>query len=174
MKVIIRSAALHLDPLNRLKPINSFMSIFRNQQAVFLPCMTTGEYPSLWTIVMADPSAKTGDAVRPGDQIRLCWKFSDQRSGWRDFLDDSFGRRCHTKPRELAEVLWMKFPYPSFQNHAEPDHRGLIMSDSGSTDPLVGEIQTIPGKRTINFHDVVFRLDEAGKPCFRCTLVSVA
>lgn len=136
--------------------------------------MSTGEYPSFWRIYRAGEEQST-ECLKDGDRIRLCWVFSDQTTGYRDYLDESFGRGRVVTP----EKLFMKVPFPRFE-WSEPGSKenntiSLIMSAAETINPILQVIQTVPENRdpktgrdtdaepiTYNLHDLVLRLDSVG------------
>ncbi|KAL8718280.1 MAG: hypothetical protein Q9225_004558 [Loekoesia sp. 1 TL-2023] len=68
------------------------LTVYRNQQGVFLPAITSSDEPSYWRIERAT-SSSSDVRIKDGEEIRLCWRFSDQLSGFRDYYDDLYGRR---------------------------------------------------------------------------------
>ena len=47
------------------------------------------------------PNVIEGTHIQKGDEIRLCWNFNDQTAGWRDFVDDMYGRRRNDVPDNM-------------------------------------------------------------------------
>lgn len=147
---------------------NPTLSVYRNQQGVYLPAMSGNDGPSFWRVLKSDPTSRAGDPIRDGDNIRLSWRFSDQTDGFRDFYDDTFGRRRFTKPDGASDVLYLKVPYPSFQSS---DSTLLVMSAAETTKPIVEPLRVLPlagfteseSQANYNLHDISFRLDSAGK-----------
>jgi hypothetical protein len=133
--------------------------------------MTSNDGPSFWRILKSDPTSRRGDPIQDGDAIRLSWRFSDQTDGFRDFYDDTFGRRRFTKPDGVGDVLYLKVPYPSF---VKTGTIALVLSSEKSTKPIVEELGVLPLPKSVtgtskplasyNLHDISFRLDSAGKP----------
>lgn len=81
-------------------PPPAHMIVFRSQQGVFLPGMSESDTPQYWRILKVGAST-LGEHIKEGDSIRLCWAFSDQTTGFRDYVDDVFGRRRIQCPPEL-------------------------------------------------------------------------
>lgn len=133
--------------------------------------MSSNDGPSFWRVQKNDPTSLPGDAIRDGDNIRLSWRFSDQTDGFRDFYDDTFGRRRFTKPDDASNTLYLKVPYPSFQLS---DQTLLVMSAAETTKPIVEQLGVLPSpeftdsesQASYNLHDITFRLDSAGKALF--------
>ncbi|KAF8648222.1 hypothetical protein AX16_006360 [Volvariella volvacea WC 439] len=145
------------------------MTVYRNHQGVFLPTMTSHDGPSFWRVLKADPTSAAGDSIQDGDKIRLSWRFSDQTDGFRDFFDDTFGRRRFTKPEESSDVLYLKVPYPSFESTGSSG-AALVMSPAETSKPVVEALRVKPtvghgsidSQAAYNLHDLSFRLDAVG------------
>jgi hypothetical protein len=54
------------------------LSVYRNQQGVFLPTMTSNEGTSFWRILKTSKSPTDGDPIQDGEVVRLSWQFKDQ------------------------------------------------------------------------------------------------
>lgn len=174
-RAIIRSSAVIPNEKGGSKTVSSFLTIFRNQQGVFLPAMSDNEGPSYWRIEKAQSDPDIQD-IKDGDAIRLCWCFSDQTSGYRDFFDDSFGRRRVIQPAGVPDKLYLKVPFPRFESitvpaGTEPPGISLIMSGDSEHRPILESIQTLPEKPGLghdteaikyNLHDLVLRIDSVG------------
>jgi hypothetical protein len=90
-----------------------YLSVFRNEQGVFLPAITdSGDLP-MWRVQKVGGS--TAQFIKEGETIRLCWRFSDQTCGFRDFCDDIYGRRRFTKPENVEDNLYLRTPFPGFE-----------------------------------------------------------
>ncbi|KAG8691309.1 hypothetical protein FRC11_005056 [Ceratobasidium sp. 423] len=147
--------------------LNPTLSVFRTEQGVFLPAMTSQDGPSYWRILRSDPTARAGDPIRDGDTIRLSWRFSDQTAGFRDFYDDTFGRRRFSKPDESSDSLYLKVPYPPFQSSIDIS---MVLSSAETALPVVEALKVVApptesygeGLTCYNLHDVSFRLDFVG------------
>ncbi|CCO33673.1 hypothetical protein BN14_07758 [Rhizoctonia solani AG-1 IB] len=147
--------------------VNPTLSVFRTEQGAFLPAMTSQDGPSYWRVLRSDPTARPGDPIRDGDNIRLCWVFSDQTAGFRDFYDDTFGRRRFSKPDECSDALYLKVPYPPF---SESTNTVMVLSGVEITKPVVEPLRVVApqgvsyneGLVCYNLHDVSFRLDFVG------------
>lgn len=85
--------------------------------------MSDSDEYQYWRIMKTDTSQQH---IKPGDEIRLCWDFNDQTTGWRDFSQDVFGRRQVEAPAETPGPLFLKVPWPRFEVTGKPT--GLIMS----------------------------------------------
>ncbi|KAF4453765.1 hypothetical protein F53441_3591 [Fusarium austroafricanum] len=113
---------------------NAWLTVFRNAQGQFMPAMTPSGEASFWRI----KKAKTGDGpeISEGNTIKLKWRFKDQASGFRDFYEDSFGRRTFNRPDNVKEdELHLKLPFSGFQktkdkNLAAGESAGLAMVTS--------------------------------------------
>lgn len=60
--------------------------------------------------------------IKDGDEVRLCWSFADQTTGYRDFTEDVFGRRRMGAPPGAgleSGVLYPKLPWPRFEKLSE-------------------------------------------------------
>ncbi|KAJ7780008.1 hypothetical protein B0H16DRAFT_729600 [Mycena metata] len=148
------------------------LTVYRNQQGVFLPAMTSNEGPSFWRILKTTDNARDGDPIQDGEVIRLCWRFADQTDGFRDFFDDAFGRRRFTKPDGVGDVLYLKVPFPRFENTTSSG-MALVMSDANIPLPFLKTMDVLPNEDEIkagllevslkfNLHDLLFRLDSVG------------
>ncbi|MCJ1394185.1 hypothetical protein MMC18_007063 [Xylographa bjoerkii] len=140
--------------------------VFRNQQGVFLPAMSSLDEAQYWRILKKGGSA--GQQISEGDEVRFSWCFADQSIGFRDFYNDVFGRRRSSSPPELGlSTLYLKAPWPRFESQkpgpggALPAPNAMLMSPDTS-DMGRMEIDTLAGKKTIATQDVSFRLDLVG------------
>ncbi|KAI5790047.1 hypothetical protein FPQ18DRAFT_306753 [Pyronema domesticum] len=145
------------------------MGVYRNQQGVYLPAMSSSDEHSLWRILKYDDS-KNGDQIKDGERVRLCCKFSDQTGGFRDFHEDSYGRRRFTKPKDMAtDSLYLKLPYPGFQNLKSEFGSSMVLSPDDKKVPVVQNINLlkrdtdgktiVPGQNSYSLFDLSFRLD---------------
>ncbi|CAE6476517.1 unnamed protein product [Rhizoctonia solani] len=155
--VIIRSLASDPSPC---------LSVYRNQQGIYLPGMVDHDNPSFWRILKTNKTSLAGDAIQDADIIRLCWRFSDQTNGFRDFHDDTFGRRTSTIPNGAADDLYLKVPLPSIQDPKCPT--ALMMHPIGDNRPFITNFPVLPSREgkpkiAFNLYDICFRLDSAGK-----------
>lgn len=125
---------------NASTPQPSHMVVFRNAQGEFVPVMSDSDEYQYWRIISTiddDTSSSWGPRhIQPGDNVRLCWDFSDQTTGWRDFTQDVFSRRQPCTPAGVKRPLFLKVPWPRFEDAGTP--MGLIMS------PDPAEISTKP------------------------------
>jgi hypothetical protein len=146
------------------------MTVYRNQQGVFLPAMTSNEGPSFWRILKTTQNPTDGQPIQDGEVVRLCWRFKDQTNGFRDFFDDAFGRRRFTKPDDAKDMLYLKAPFPWFEN-TTTNGMALIMSAAETTLPVIENLRVLPtssdplvGEVSLkyNLHDLLFRLDAVG------------
>lgn len=148
------------------------MGVYRNQQGVYLPAMSSSDEHSLWRILKYDDS-KNGDQIKDGERVRLCCKFSDQTGGFRDFHEDSYGRRRFTKPKDMAtDSLYLKLPYPGFQNLKSEFGSSMVLSPDDKKVPVVQNINLlkrdtdgktiVPGQNSYSLFDLSFRLDSVG------------
>ncbi|KAJ7616091.1 hypothetical protein FB45DRAFT_757556 [Roridomyces roridus] len=146
------------------------MTVYRNQQGVFLPAMTDNEGPAFWRILKTTPNATEGQTIQDGEVVRFCWNFKDQTSGFRDFYDDAFGRRRFVKPEGVQESLYLKVPFPRFEM-SDSSGMALVMSAANTSLPVVEWLDVLPTSvdgpvRAVsmkyNLFDLSFRLDSAG------------
>lgn len=149
----------------------SHLVVFRNQQQVFLPAMSDNEEVQYWRILKNDDGATDGTPIKDGDEIRLCWSFQDQLTGWRDYSGDVFGRRRNLTPPGLAEtVLFLKVPWPRFEKAVNldtepPPPHAMIMAPIQNKDADEHKIHVLnnDGKtqreETYAVQDVVLRID---------------
>ncbi|KAK0710652.1 hypothetical protein B0H67DRAFT_539495 [Lasiosphaeris hirsuta] len=147
------------------------MVVFRNQQGVFLPAMSDNDEYQYWRLLKRSPSARNGEAIKEGDEVRLCWAFDDQTTGFRDYVDDAFGRRRMQCPAELAgKVLYLKLPWPRFESlfPASGDSgtrpNSLVMADVAGVDPAAVALTVKPaegkgGQWMYVMQDTTFRID---------------
>ncbi|KAF2994067.1 hypothetical protein E8E13_002474 [Curvularia kusanoi] len=99
------------------KNVNLYLTIFRNTQGHYLPAISDSGDTPFWRINKVEDVHSTGSGIyiREGDSIRLCWRFSDQTCGFRDYQDDIYGRRRFTKPADAPAELYLKTPFPGFE-----------------------------------------------------------
>ncbi|KAF5588626.1 hypothetical protein FPANT_6544 [Fusarium pseudoanthophilum] len=145
------------------------LTVYRNAQGVFLPSISSTDEPCYWRLEPVESSGITkmkGDRYKFGDSFRLNWSFSDQTSGFRDFVDDSYGRRNLTRPSDIkSDKLCFKVPFPRFESLSS-DYMAVLMSTALTTDPIIDKIKVRYGsnnqERSYNFHDLTFRVDLVG------------
>ncbi|KAF5664051.1 hypothetical protein FDENT_12979 [Fusarium denticulatum] len=144
------------------------LTVYRNAQGVFLPSISSTDEPCYWRLEPVETSGTSqikGERYKFGDSFRLTWSFSDQTSGFRDFVDDSYGRRNLTRPSEIkGDKLCFKVPFPRFEDTGS-DYVALLMSTALTTDPIIEKIKVLDGfyqQKPYNFHDVTFRVDLVG------------
>ncbi|RBA22467.1 hypothetical protein FPRO05_00814 [Fusarium proliferatum] len=144
------------------------LTVYRNAQGVFLPSISSTDEPCYWrleTVETSGMSKMEGDRYKFGDSFRLTWSFSDQTSGFRDFVDDSYGRRNLNRPSEMkGDKLCFKVPFPRFESMSS-DYIALLMSTALTTDPIIDKIKVLDGfnqEKPYNFHDLTFRVDLVG------------
>lgn len=147
------------------------LTVYRNQQGVFLPAISSSDDPSYWRIerVASGGGGRSDARIKHGEEIRLCWRFSDQVSGFRDYCDDLYGRRRYTKPTECDfDALYFKAPYPRFEG-LQAAGMAMVMSPAETKDPVIETLRVLPrkteaGEQQLNYamHDLTFRLDAVG------------
>ncbi|KAF2811812.1 uncharacterized protein BDZ99DRAFT_414359 [Mytilinidion resinicola] len=156
-------------------PPPAHMVVFRTAQGVFLPAMSESDTPQYWRILKANGAATPGEHIKEGDTIRLCWAFADQTTGFRDYVDDVFGRRRAQCPPELERaVLFMKLPWPRFESQQvvagtdAPAPNSMVMVPVAATEPAAVELPVLPaeasgaGAYKYVAQDVQFRVDVVG------------
>ncbi|KAK6523188.1 hypothetical protein TWF694_006082 [Orbilia ellipsospora] len=141
------------------------LTVYRNEQGIFMPAITDSYNPSVWRVEKLSGVAGSS-IIKTGDIMRLCWRFSDQKSGFRDFQDDIYGRLRYTKPEEIAsDTLYFKVPWPRFENMNAESGVSLLMSTNSSNKPFWESINTLPSRSSnrknskLELHDVQFRID---------------
>lgn len=146
------------------------LTVYRNAQGVFLPAISSTDEPSYWRIIKAQGA--TTEQLKSGEEIRLCWQFSDQPGGYRDYTQDCYGRRQRARPTDVpVDRLYLKVPFPSFGGGTARSGLGLVLSTCALTEPVWEGVRTLkPQSRetetvTYNLHDLAFRLDTVGT-CF--------
>ncbi|KAJ4081819.1 hypothetical protein NW761_010364 [Fusarium oxysporum] len=144
------------------------LTVYRNAQGVFLPSISSTDEPCYWRLEPVETSGISkmkGDRYKFGDSFRLTWSFSDRTSGFRDFVDDSYGRRNLTRPSEIkSDKLCFKVPFPQFEGMLS-DYMAVIMSAALTTDPIIEKIKVLDGynqEKPYNLHDLSFRVDLVG------------
>jgi len=130
--------------------------------------MSDDDQPQYWRILKKDGGV-LGQHIKEGDEIRLCWAFSDQLTGFRDFLNDIFGRRRAQCPDELKnQILYMKLPWPRFETLSpvkegvkvgDASPSSMFMAPSDTIDPIVVNMNTRNGMYKYVGQDVSFRID---------------
>ncbi|KAF5567607.1 membrane attack complex component perforin (MACPF) domain-containing protein [Fusarium phyllophilum] len=151
-----------------------WLTVYRNAQGQFMPAMTSSGDASFWRV--KKESKGSGPEISEGNTIKLTWRFSDQTSGFRDFYEDSFGRRTFNKPENVRkDELHLKLPFPGFQK-TEDKNRGagesaglaMMMSEIETDAPFLQEVSISSKKnegsqrRTYNLHYTSFRVDLVG------------
>ncbi|WJG37039.1 uncharacterized protein FOBCDRAFT_253744 [Fusarium oxysporum Fo47] len=144
------------------------LTVYRNAQGVFLPSISSTDEPCYWRLEPVETSGISkmkGDRYKFGDSFRLTWSFSDQTSGFRDFVDDSYGRHNLTRPSEIkSDKLCFKVPFPRFEGMLS-DYMAVLMSTALTTDPIIEKIKVLDGynqEKPYNLHDLSFRVDMVG------------
>lgn len=134
------------------------MTVFRSAQGVFLPAISDNDEYQYWRIMRTD-SNTPGEPIKGGDSIRLCWLFSDQVTGFRDFTNDVFGRRRNQCPPELeSTALYLKVPWPRFEVNGTPT--AMVMSSRAETTDVTEPINVLPGGRfDYVLQDLKMRID---------------
>ena len=131
--------------------------------------MSSTDEPSYWRAERV-ASMSTDVRIKDGDEIRLCWRFSDQVSGFRDYYDDLYGRRHFQRPAECEyDSFYFKVPYLCFENVTGSAGIAMVTSPANVKEPIVYSMRVLPTKRETNeqvvnysLHDVRFRLDSVG------------
>lgn len=131
------------------------MVVFRNAQGLFVPAMSDRDEFQYWRILK--DGGNPGEHIKAGDNVRFCWSFSDQTTGYRDYLDDVFGRRQTTPPPGAPDVLYLKVPWPRFEKKGDPV--AMVMSFQSDVNNVITNINTIPGTNTYCLQDLKFRID---------------
>lgn len=100
--------------------------------------------------------------IKEGDSIRLCWKFSDQKSGIQDFLDDTFGR-TRIIPA-YADIELTLHPHPPYRNGHQESMDVGITPLSAIRAKLDNEVMTrlAPMYGLLLEPEIQFRLDSVG------------
>lgn len=135
------------------------MVVFRNFQGQFLPAMSDRDEFQYWRILKVGGS-RPGEHIKGGDQVRLCWAFKDQTTGFRDFTQDAFGRRENQCPAELqSSVLFLKVPWPRFEFQGQPTV--LVMSQNAKEEPVEEVLNVLPEPGAFKYclQDITFRID---------------
>jgi len=122
-------SALKLADADKNKVADLSLVVYRNAQGVFMPAISSSDEPCYWRLqpVGKPEASRHGDRHRHGDTLRLTWSFADQAgAGFRDYLDDIYGRRCFGRPADLpssaGDTLCLKLPFPRPEG---PDSRGI-------------------------------------------------
>ncbi|ENH73430.1 hypothetical protein FOC1_g10008917 [Fusarium oxysporum f. sp. cubense race 1] len=138
------------------------LTVYRNAQGIFLPSISSTDEPCYWRLEPVETSGISkmkGDRYKFGDSFRLTWSFSDQTSGFRDFVDDSYGRRNLTRPSEIkSDKLCFKMLFPRFEGMLS-DYMAVLMSTALTTDPIIEKIKVLDGynqEKPYNLHDLSF------------------
>ncbi|VUC31602.1 unnamed protein product [Clonostachys rosea] len=150
------------------------LTVYRNAQGVFLPAITSSEDPIYWRVLKANPQGGAdAKQLKYGDAVRLSWSFTDQSSGWRDYYDDYYGRRRFDRPSELKEgedSLYLKAPFPRFEELGSAQGMSLVMSPASNTNPILQTFMVRdPSKPSgseevaYNLFDLSFRMDFVGR-----------
>lgn len=107
------------------------------------------------------PPTVSGEHIKEGDELRFCWSFKDQDSGFRDFSDGVFGRRRNQYPPELVDsTLYMKLPWPRFE--VSGTSCSMVMAPIASTEPAPMDLKVLlaaGGQYRYSMQDVIFWID---------------
>ena len=124
-----------------------------------MPGMSDRPGYQYWRIQkVSERGSVQGEPLKSDDEVRLIWKFSDQKTGFRDFYQDSFGRRRTQCPSELESVtLYLKVPWPRFEPQGVPT--ALVMSQQADTENRAENFSTRRGVFTYVLQDLKMRLD---------------
>lgn len=125
-----------------------------------MPGMSDSDEYQFWRIMKVG-SDDVGEHIKEGDQVRLCWAFADQTTGFRDYSLDAFGRRRNQCPPELeSDVLFMKMPWPRFENSGTAPN-SMVMSPLAGAGPRVMDIKTAVRDAGYKYvvEDITFRID---------------
>jgi hypothetical protein len=135
------------------------MVVLRNAEGLFMPGMSDRSEYQYWRIQkVSNRGSVEGEPLKSDDEVRLIWKFSDQKTGFRDFYQDSFGRRRIQCPSELESVtLHLKVPWPRFEPQGVPT--ALVMSQQADTESRAENFSTRRGVFTYVLQDLKMRLD---------------
>lgn len=121
--------------------------------------MSDSDENQYWRILKKNGGVE-GEYIKEGDEVRFCWAFSDQVTGFRDYTDDVFGRRRNQCPPELAgSILYLKLPWPRFETATA---HSMIMSSMASTEAQAVDLKVRPAKAGAYkyvMQDVSFRID---------------
>jgi hypothetical protein len=138
-------------------PPPSHMVVIRNAQGVFVPAISDRDEYQYWRVEKTSGGV-LGEPIKGGDSVRLCWKFADQATGFRDYMDDVFGRRRNQCPPELeTSTLYLKVPWPRFEGRDTPT--AMVMSTQSTTEVTREVLATIPGTYAYTLQDLQFRID---------------
>ncbi|KAF2269989.1 hypothetical protein CC78DRAFT_574097 [Lojkania enalia] len=124
------------------------LSVYRNAQGAFLPCVSSTDEPSYWRLekLSIDPTGAKG-SLKHGQHVRLMWRFSDQASGFRDYCGDVLGWRNFQPPKACpTDILYMKSPYPRFENPGEGT-MAIVISAVHSLGPVVASVKARAKKK---------------------------
>ncbi|KAF5681217.1 hypothetical protein FHETE_6 [Fusarium heterosporum] len=146
------------------------MTVYRNAQGVFMPTISSSADPAYWRVCKTqfNSTGTDADRVKFGETIRLCWKFSDQLGGWRDYKGDLYGRRRFDKPAEIVQdALYLKAPFPRFEALNSADGMSLVLSSEDTTAPITKtfQLRTPEGgvqDATYGLYDLPLRFDYVG------------
>ncbi|KAK5110589.1 hypothetical protein LTR85_000989 [Meristemomyces frigidus] len=134
----------------------SHMVVFRTAQGEFVPGMSDSDQYQYWRLLKTG-STQPGEPIKAGDEVQLCWSFKDQTTGYRDYVEDTFGRRQTLPPSGSTDVLYLKVPWPRFENTGHPT--AMIMSSDVSAGETVTDVVTAHGTFKYALQDLRFRLD---------------
>ncbi|EUC28058.1 hypothetical protein COCCADRAFT_64920, partial [Bipolaris zeicola 26-R-13] len=144
-------------PAEPVVPPASHMVVFRNAQGAFIPGMSDRDEYQYWRIEKTS-GGTPGEPIKGGDSVRLCWQFSDQTTGFRDYQDDVFGRRRNQCPPELQSTrLYLKVPWPRFEPKNTPT--AMLMSAQSTIDVAAEVLNTRQGPFQYHLQDLQFRID---------------
>lgn len=112
--------------------------------------MSDNDTLQYWRILKKDNGVvKTlqGTPIKEGDEVRFAWAFEDQTVGFRDYLDDVFGRRRNQVPSELSKkVLYLKMPWPRFERYLDGQSiNSMLLSEIDSVDRKYADVRVVPG-----------------------------
>lgn len=154
------------------QPSDLALTVYRNAQGVFMPAISSTDEPCYWRLQRVSDATPQGnqESFKHGEEFRLTWSFADQAGGFRDYLDDAYGRRSFRRPADLGPIdtLCMKMPYPRFEKTGDNAGISVVMSPALTHEPVA---QSFKVRRTrdegvgpdkdvhYNLFDVSFRMD---------------
>ncbi|RWA14487.1 hypothetical protein EKO27_g554 [Xylaria grammica] len=144
------------------QPTELALTVYRNAQGVFMPAITSTDEPCYWRLRRVDDTARgvpqgTQESFKHGEEFRLTWCFADQAGGYRDYYEDTYGRRSFQRPAEVGptDSLCLKMPYPRFEKTDDNAGISLVMSPALTAEPIAQSFKDVH----YNLFDVSFRMD---------------
>jgi hypothetical protein len=143
----------------------SFLAVLRRQDGDFIAVTAVSasganDDAQFWRLLKVDARV-FGENIKQGDTVQLAWRFADQTAGYRDFVDDYYGRYQMEPPVDYSAANMLSLQV------AEGDslfhNAGFVSSNALPVPPKDIVLRDTSGDGEISgFQTLTFRLDRVG------------